>query len=203
MTVSVPSFSLRSRWRISTLILVVLQLVLSFSQICGESDVAEASGPHREWPALHESVHVWEDVFSRSDLNRLAIEARKLSSWAMGGDSFTMGKRATCWMNAHKQYGDHEGQTEPELLLERYVQILANLAEQAHTGGGGSGRPWLGYEYWVQRVDSTETPSFHYDKDEAMSSLRRKFVYPDVSSIFYITFVVATTTLRRCVHPQI
>ena len=73
------------------------------------------------------------------------------------------------------------------LLIEEYVHVLARHVAAAHAD---SASDWLGYEYWVQRVDHKQTPAFHYDKDEAKSSLDRSFVYPDVSTIFYIRSVL-------------
>ena len=166
------------------------------------SDVTALQQPARQtrtsFQAFNREVHVWEDVFNRSDLNRLAIEARKLSSWALDGDGLVQGKRATCWMDAAG--GAVDSSSSGKLLIEQYVKVLARLVAAAHNippspdtntnanSNADAAEHWLGYEYWVQRVSAKETPAFHYDKDEAMSSHNRKFVYPDVSSIFYLTY---------------
>ena len=94
-------------------------------------------------------------------------------------ESYLLDGRST---NTHRE--------KASLLLEEYVRRLAVLVGEAHTTEEGERPGWVGYEYWVQRVKPTETPAFHYDKDEAMSSLERKFIYPDVSSIFYIRWGV-------------
>ena len=157
---------------------------------------------HRDWSMpLHKAVHVWEDVFPQAELNKLSLEARKLSDWAMDGDGLLQGKRATCWMLAQEPLATrstlsgsanangHSGSValSETPLIEEYVQVLAQHAARAHSSTGSV--DWLGYEYWVQRVKPETEPSFHYDKDEAMSSLNRKFTFPDVSSIFYLTWV--------------
>ncbi len=139
---------------------------------------------------------MWEDVLPAPHLATVLAEARKLSSWALEGGTLEQGKRATCWMNASHLstvvtdggHNNDDGVGDSVLLLEAYVRRLALLVADAHRGSNDAN--WLGYEYWVQRVSAKDTPAFHFDKDEALSSLSRRFVFPDVSSIFFLTYVL-------------
>ena len=140
---------------------------------------------------FHKEIHVWEDVFPIPDLNLVTAQARRLSNWAMSGDNLLLGKRSTCWLESTATKAVNNDK--PSLLLEQYIHRLAQLAATAHSGSDSN---WLGYEYWVQRVGPKEQPAFHYDKDEAMSSLERQFIFPDVSSIFYLTYVELLFRLR-------
>ena len=196
--------------------LLLLLLLLLLLMTCACAVAANAPGPaverpNRGWPGpLPRNVHVWEGVLPHADLAILASEARKLSEWANDGERLLQGKRATCWMDAKRRPASDDGDGDggdggddddnnnagagndgagKSLLIEEYVRLLARHVAQAHGDAD-----WLGYEYWVQRVSPKETPAFHYDKDEALSSLRRRFVFPDVSSIFYLTCV------RACVR---
>ena len=138
-------------------------------------------GPVGHHQASAFPVHVTENALSPDLLAKFIDEGVAVSEWATSGDTLLQGKRPTAWMAADD---------EPKLFIEEAVRELASLVREQH--------PWAnitGYEWWVQRVEDHETPSFHYDKDESRSSIKREFVFPSVSTIFYVNEVGAPTLI--------
>ena len=170
MVVRARFLNIRALLPLLTAVVVAAVLAKAESATAEGNPAAAPSSPHpasdyekrfrREWPnPLAKSVHVWENVFSTSDLNSVAIEARKLSSWALGGDQLLQGKRATCWMDDARQppggggSGGGGSPSSPRPLIEEYVRMLARTVMQRYgvgisDGHKGSGN-WLG---WVGRV---------------------------------------------------
>ncbi len=127
--------------------------------------------PHEYLPDKS-GFKVFENVIPNDDaLAVLEEESYKVSRWAMEQSAMLQGKRPTCWLPSSAK--------KHNLMIEDFVRQLANIVEDSY------GEEYFGYEYWVQRIDPKQTPSFHYDKDEAKSSHENIFIFPNVSSIFY------------------
>ena len=54
---------------------------------------------------------------------------------------------------------------------------------------------YIGCEWWIQVKDKKENITFHYDKDEALTSLKDIYIYPLKSTITYLTDVGGPTMI--------
>lgn len=132
--------------------------------------------------------HVTENFFPPEMVAKIIPDAHATSDWALGADTLEQGKRATMWMPR-----DHK----PKFHIERAILALADSVLAQFPGN-----KFIGYEWWVQRVPAGDVPSFHYDKDEARSSIKRQFVFPTVSSIYYLNDIGSPTLVYNLTCPD-
>jgi hypothetical protein len=83
-------------------------------------------------------------------------------------------KRLTRWLPRGQR---------PRNVLEEAVLWLEKIVRP-----GRDGTPYVGAEYWVQRVKGVGGDiGFHLDKDESVASNKHYLLHPEFSSILYLT----------------
>ena len=79
---------------------------------------------------------------------------------------------------------------EPKTLIE-YIAKSISLKDYPN----GFPDNYVGFEWWVQTRDKKENITFHYDKDEALTSLKGIYIYPIKSTITYLTDIGGPTAI--------
>ena len=79
---------------------------------------------------------------------------------------------------------------EPKSFIEYLVR---NISSQDFSNGFPEN--YVGCEWWFQIRDKKEDIVFHYDKDEALTSLKGIYIYPIKSTITYLTDIGGPTAI--------
>ena len=142
--------------------------------------------PHR--PMADTLFAGYDDVLPKDLVEKVAEECKLAGSWtASSGDNFQYGKRATFWLQT-------DPVPKPRNYIEEAVLHLSKYALQDMYSHRDH-EMILGAEWWVQIRSGTETIGFHYDKDEAMASIKSKMKHPLISTVTYLTDVGGPTLI--------
>ena len=95
-------------------------------------------------------------------------------------------KQASYWLDTtHSSTRPRNAIEEAIFSLKKYVQPAAACATL------------VGAEWWVQDRSGTDGLGFHYDKDESMSTIKRRVRHPVVSTVTYLTSDGAPTLVME------
>ena len=78
----------------------------------------------------------------------------------------------------------------PKTLIEYLVRNIS-LQDNINNISG----KYVGCEWWIQVKNKKEDITFHYDKDEALTSLKDIYIYPIKSTITYLTDIGGPTAI--------
>jgi len=126
------------------------------------------------------SVKAHENTIHKDLIEPLKEECKRINEFTVK-TIHKDGKYTTFWFGKDDK---------PKSFIE---YITHNISLQDFPNGFPDN--YVGFEWWMQVRGTKEDITFHYDKDEGLSSLQNKYIYPIQSTITYLTNVGGPTTI--------
>ena len=128
------------------------------------------------------TVKTYENTIHKDLIQPLKEECSRINDFVTQSiKTHKDGKYTTFWF---------EKDDEPKTLIE-YIAKSISIKDFSN----GFPDNYVGFEWWVQEKDTKENITFHYDKDEGLSSQKNEYIYPIHSTITYLTNVGGPTTI--------